>query len=70
MDMSFNQILGQVNDLNKCERCHAWNWYENEICHDCGHDEFLDLTEEDVQKEIEARKNAEYHFCYECEVDV
>ena len=42
MDCTYPKILGNLNNYKVCQNCNRINYYENEVCFDCGSDKFID----------------------------
>jgi len=40
MTTQLHRIMQKPSDYTICESCHKLNWYENEVCCECGESEF------------------------------
>ena len=61
-EVSYIEILSKPSDFKICDKCGRINWYENEVCIDCGNDDFRD-----DQKEVEIAVDKEIFFYTESE---
>jgi len=43
METQLSNLLVKPNDYKLCSSCHVINWYENEFCHFCEHEKFLEI---------------------------
>ena len=42
-------LEGKINDFKICAECNSLNWYENESCHNCISETFID-NEKSIKK--------------------
>ncbi|RLC77545.1 MAG: hypothetical protein DRI61_11390 [Chloroflexi bacterium] len=69
MDAIIGLVISKPEDYRKCNICGAINWYEREICHNCGSNDLRDLNEADIQQIANAIENGIY-CCDECPITV
>lgn len=42
METTIDHLKGKPSDFKLCAGCGAFNWHENEACHNCGRSDLFD----------------------------
>ena len=56
MEVSIEKIEGKLSDFKLCKSCGVINWYENEVCHNCGKSKFKEFGK-GIKKYIEDERS-------------